>query len=102
MSCLTPSLHRNPPDCVILQFRKIPAPYALILVWQNGKMENAEFVADYYEGTEILWKEFFSWKGEWQRWRGRVASTIAPDKNYELWAKHKNLIFMVHPNQWWI
>ena len=100
MSCLYPSKTRKPTDKVISQFNKIPAPYALILVWQDEKMENAEFVADYYEGTERWGVETFSWKGEWHRWRNNVFPTIAQNKNYELWAKHKKDIFMVHPSQW--
>jgi len=77
---------------------KIPCPYALMLVWENGKVENAEFVADSLDGGEILWKEYFSWRGEWMRWRERVASKIPENKNYELWAKWEKDYFMVHPN----
>lgn len=102
MGCLTPSLHRRPPDGVVKQFHNIPAPFALILVWQDGTIENAEFVADYYEGTERWGVETFSWQGEWSRWRKNVEPKIPKNKNYELWAKQRDEIFMVHPNQWWV
>ena len=98
MPCAHPSKFKKPPGTVVAMGNKIPCPYALILVWDNGKVENAEFVADMLEGGEILWKEYFSWHGEWARWKQKVLPTIPVQKNYELWAKWRKDYFMVHPD----
>ena len=98
MPCATPNPRRKPPLAVEAMANKVPCDYALILVWQNGKVENCEFVADTLDGGEILWKEYFSFRGEWARWKQRTLPTIPPEKNFELWAKWKKALFMVHPD----
>jgi hypothetical protein len=97
MACAYPSRRRTAPIAVQAMAKKVPCDYALILVWQNGKVENCEFVADTLDGGEILWKEYFSFRGEWARWKSRVLPTIPAGKNFELWAKWKKDLFMIHP-----
>jgi len=97
MGCAYPSKHRTPPDKVTMMFNKMPCDYAMVLMWDDGKVENAEFGADTLDGGEVFGKEYFSWRGEWARWKKTVLPTIPTNRNYELWAKWKHHHFMVHP-----
>jgi len=95
---LAASKLRKPSGNLRLLSVKLP-PYALVIIYQSGKVENPEFVADYYSGTEInRIGHFFAFQEEWKRWKREVYPNIDVDEPYELWAKFKDEWVMVNPN----
>lgn len=89
MPAAYPSNRRVPPDVLRMLGRKLPA-FALVVVWEGGKVDNPEFVADYYEADD-------GFVGEMWRWKKRVAPTIPAGSQYEVWAKLRNDWRMVDP-----
>jgi hypothetical protein len=90
MPAAYPSRRRVPPDVLRVLGRKLPA-FALIIVWEGGKVDNPEVVADYYEGDD-------GFVGEMWRWKKRVFPSIPAASKYELWAKKGSDWEMINPD----
>lgn len=90
MPATFPSKRRLPPDGLRMLGRKLPA-FALVVVWNGEKVENPEFVADYWEGDD-------GFVGEMWRWKRKVYPSIPPEKKFELWIKARGDWSLVDPN----